>query len=144
MINKVFFAVFVVFWLFLFFFNIIIPKADFSEEENRMLAKWPIFTWEKLFNGEYAQEAEEFISDHFIFRNEWVIVKNLSEQIIGKTQINNVYIGKDGYLFEKIDYNSSNISNAVENIDRFARKIANTSLFYDSTKFNLYQSGKIT
>lgn len=106
-----------------------------------MLAKWPTFTWEKLLNGKYAQQAEEYINDHFIFRKEWVRLKTLSEQAIGKNQINDVYIGKEGYLFEKLNGTIENINQAVENIDNLARKIGNTSVFYASTEFYLYKSG---
>lgn len=84
---------------------------------------------------------EEYINDHFIFRKEWVALKTASELAIGKSEINNVYIGKDGYLFEKVDDKLENLNQAVENIDKLARKIRNASLFYDCTEFYLYKSG---
>ena len=142
--NKIFFCIFTTIWILLFIFNLIIPKKTFSEEENRMLTKWPSFTWYTLLNGEYAKQAEEYINDHFIFRKEWVIAKTFFERALGKSQINGVYIGKDGYLFEKIDYNEENISKAVENINTFARKIGDTNIFHDSAKLYLYKQRKTT
>ena len=139
--NRIFFSIFIILWAILVIFNLIAPKETFSEAENRNLATWPKFTWEKLVDGTYAKQMEEYINDHFIFRKEWVSLKTITERAIGKTEVNNVYIGKEGYLFEKVDNALEKINQAVENIDSLARKTANTNIFHDSTKFNLYKSG---
>lgn len=142
--NKIFFSIFIILWLVLFVFNLFAPKATFSEEENRYLAKWPVFTWSRFLDGQYAKDIETYINDHFIFRKEWVALKTVSEQAIGKTEINGVYIGKEGYLFEKLGNNLKNMKQAVENIDILARKNASASIFYASTKFDFDIFGKIT
>jgi len=82
----------------------------------------PSFTLEKLVNGDYARQWEEYINDHFIFRNKWVELKTLSEIGTGKTEVNGVYIGKDGYLFQKYERNFSNLELAAKSIDTFAAK----------------------
>lgn len=138
--NKIFFSIFIMVWLILCLLNLLVPKATFSEEENRNLARWPMFTWERFVNGQYAKEVENYINDHFIFRKEWVALKTVSERAIGKTQMNGVYIGKDGYLFEKVGYELDNIEIAVENIEKLARKIGNTSVFHVRTQFHIHLS----
>ena len=119
--NKIFFSIFIILWTVLFLFNLIAPKEKFSEAENRNLATWPKFSLEKLVDGTFAKQMEEYINDHFIFRSKWVALKTITERAIGKTEINNVYIGKDGYLFEKVDSTLENMNQAVENIDNLAR-----------------------
>lgn len=59
--------------------NLFVKKQEFSEQENRYLAKAPTFTFEKLVNGDYAKQWEEYINDHFIFRNKWVELKSMVE-----------------------------------------------------------------
>lgn len=113
--NKVFFAIFITVWLLLAVGNLLAPKKDFSEEENRYLAKAPSFSFEKLINGQYAQQWEEYINDHFIARNEWVTLKSTVDLAIGKTEINDIYIGKDGYLFQKEEPAWENLEKATRN-----------------------------
>lgn len=102
--NKIFFIVFMLIWIILIILNFVIPKKTFSQQENRNLAKPPKFSLEKLVSGEYQEDLETYINDHFIFRDIWLKIKSKQETILGKTENNNVYIGKEGYLFEKFEY----------------------------------------
>ncbi len=77
--NKIFFIVFMLIWVSLVVFNFFAPKYVFSEAENRNLAKFPKFTFEKLVSGEYQEQLDSYINDHFIFRNEWIKIKSQME-----------------------------------------------------------------
>ena len=46
--------------------------TGFSENENRVLASKPEFTWESFFNGEYTTNYQNYVRDQFPFRNEFV------------------------------------------------------------------------
>ena len=117
--KKIFFMVFMCFWIILVILNFIIPSKAFSENENRMLASIPKFDIEDLFNGEYIDKLDEYINDHFVFRDAWLKIKSTSELLLGKTENNGVYIGKDGYLFEKIEYTDT----GKHNIDKLVNTI---------------------
>lgn len=124
--NKIFFFGFMTIWIVLIILNFLIPPVGFSEQENRTLAKFPTFTWEKLIEGTYQEELDNYINDHFIFRNGWVKLKSGLEQLLGKTENNGVYIGKDGYLFEKFEYTQKekqNLQIAANTINQFVNKI---------------------
>ena len=97
--NKIFFNIFMLIWIFLIILNFIVPKQEFSEQENRYLAKVPKFTMEKLVSGEFSNEMNEYFNDHFVFRNAWVKANSLVQIATGKDENNGIYIGKDGYLF---------------------------------------------
>lgn len=99
--NNVFFYMFMSVWVILVILNFFNPKKDFSEEENRYLAKVPKFTMEKLVSGEFSNEMNEYFNDHFIFRDAWVKINSFVQISTGKTENNEVYIGEDGYLFKK-------------------------------------------
>ena len=48
-----------------FIINLIKKDGTFSEEENRVLAKRPEFTWDSVKSGKYMAEFETYISDQF-------------------------------------------------------------------------------
>ena len=125
--NKIFFAIIIIVWGALIILNFIVPKKTFSEQENRNLAKLPSFSFEKLINGKYAEELDTYINDHFVFRNTWLKIKSFTERALGKDENNNVYIGSDGYLFERFDVTENNLNNiqiAAKRINSLADKIS--------------------
>ena len=138
--NKYFFIMFISFWIILTVLNFIIPNEEFSQNENRMLAKMPKFELEELVNGNYVEKLNDYINDHFIFRDIWLKVKSTEEIALGKTENNNVYIGKDGYLFEKIKYTDSSkekIEDLVNTINNF-RKNTNITTYFMLIPTSIY------
>ena len=81
----------------------LLPVQRFSELENRYLQSAPRLTWDNLLSHTYAEEAENFVTDHFPFRAKWVWVKSAVEQMRLQQENSGIYKGKDGYLFEKFD-----------------------------------------
>ena len=130
--NKTFFIVFISFWMILTVLNFIMPNKKISENENRMLARLPKFEVEELVNGKYVDKLNDYINDHFIFRDIWLKIKSMEEILLGKTENNGVYIGKDGYLFEKIKYTDESekkVTSLVEKINNF-RKDTNIPTYF--------------
>ncbi len=125
--NKIFFAIFMTVWVVIVIINFIWPKQVFSEEENRMLATIPRFSFESFVNGDYLNGVNDYINDHFAFRNFYLKLNSWWEiDVMGKKENNGVYIGKDGYLFEKFEYNDKEKENANTNakiISDFANKM---------------------
>lgn len=83
---------------------IVAPKESFSENENRYLESFPEFNFTTLADGSFMTDFEKYTQDHFPFRKTFVNLKTNSELALGKTENNNVYIAKDGYLIEKNEY----------------------------------------
>lgn len=125
--NKIFFAIFMIVWIIIIVINFIWPKQVFSEEENRMLAVIPRFSFSSFVNGDYLNGVNEYINDHFAFRNIYLKLNSWWEvNVMGKTENNGAYIGKDGYLFEKFEYGEEEKQNIGENvtvISNFAEKM---------------------
>lgn len=116
--NKIFFAIFMTVWVVIVIINFIWPKQVFSEEENRMLATIPRFSFESFVNGYYLNGVNDYINDHFAFRNFYLKFNSWWEvSVMGKKENNGVYIGKDGYLFEKFKYNDNEKENANTNTE---------------------------
>ena len=92
-----------------------------SENENRILQQNPEFTINRLFNGQYTKEYENYISDQFILRDNWISLKVKTDQIMLKKDINGVYIGKDNYLLEKLNKNDIETEQLQLNINRLTQ-----------------------
>lgn len=138
--NKYFFIMFISFWIILTVLNFIIPSEEFSQNENRMLAKIPKFKIEELINGKYVEKLNDYINDHFVFRDMWLKVKSTEEIALGKTENNNVYIGKDGYLFEKLKCTNSSkekLKDLVNTINNF-RKDTNITTYFMLIPTSIY------
>ena len=130
--NQYFFIMFISFWVLLVILNFIIPNEEFSQNENRMLSKMPKLQLEELVNGEYVEKLNNYINDHFVFRNIWLKIKSTEEILFGKTENNNVYIGKDGYLFEKMKYtdiNKEKLNELINTINNFKKETNITTYF---------------
>lgn len=130
--NKIFLNIFMIIWIILILLNFIIPKAKFSEQENRYLAKFPTFSFKELINGKYAENLDTFINDHFIFRNFWLKLNSTLQLSMGKTENNGIYIGKDGYLFDKFKYTENeekNLQKDISIINSFAQKVDTPTYF---------------
>ena len=97
-------SVMILFLLLVFGFTVVTfvwPERTFSENENRVLASAPEFSWDSLFEGKFMSEYETYITDQFFLRDEWIQLKTLAEMALNKQDINGVYMGKDGYFIER-------------------------------------------
>lgn len=112
--------VFFSFIMILTFFDIVKKNNTFSELENRSFARKPIFSISSFVEGKYRDKYEEYINDNFIFRNQWINLKSISEYTLGKLENNNIIYGKKNYMFEKnISYDKERFKNNIDSINKF-------------------------
>lgn len=90
--------------------------------EKKELAALPAFLEDGKWNGDFLQELGRYFEDHFAFRQYFVSMDSWLESLLfQKTNIDNVIIGKDGWLFYKDtlnDYTGKEIMSerALDNI----------------------------
>ena len=87
------------FCLFIFGFGaalILSPSRDFSEQENRYLAQFKAPTPTTLRSGEFMEDFEDYVTDQFPLRDQWIQLKAASERALGKQENNKVYFGANG------------------------------------------------
>jgi len=102
--------------------SVILPKRTFSETENRYLKKFPEFSMDALLHKGWTTEFEEYVTDHFAFRDPWIGLKAVTEYTLGKRENNGNYLGKNGYLLQ--DYASPKqdaLIRSIGHINRFAQ-----------------------
>lgn len=79
---------------------LILPKKTFSENENRTLKNWPQMTFETIRTGSFMKGLEEYLSDHFPLRDQFMTIRTRTERILGKKEVNGIYFAEKGYLIE--------------------------------------------
>lgn len=79
--------------------DLLCPDRLYSDWERRLLAQKPEMTMVSVLDGSYGAACEEWLTDQFPGRDWWVNVKTRCEILLGKKEIQGIYLGKDGYLF---------------------------------------------
>lgn len=93
-----------VFCILIFGFSIatlVKPSAEFSETENRVLRQMPEIKTAAILSGDFESDYEQYLTDQFVFRNEWIGLKTSVERFLFKSESKDIYFAKDGYFIEK-------------------------------------------
>ena len=106
--------------------HLALPDKDRSENENRVLSTAPKFTLKALFSGRFTADFENYITDQFPFRDNWLDLKSRSERAIGKTENNGVFFcGKDTLITRFKAPAESALEGGIRSVNALA---ANTGL----------------
>ena len=129
-------SIFVFSFAFIFLFS---TKKEFSENENRYLQEMPKLTFDNLKSGKFISELELFITDSFPYRDFFVGLKTNVEKLIGKKDINDIYLGEDDFMltkYEKID--TEKLVNTLNNF-KTNNKNSNISLMLIPSSITIYE-----
>ncbi len=108
-----------------------IPDREFSEEENRILEKRPHISFNKIVNGRFASDFENYVSDQFPGRNMWIGVKSDVERAMGKKENNGVFLGRDGYMFQGFKApDGEEVDKKLEAINSFAYSMEGVNKYF--------------
>lgn len=120
---KILTLLFLVFTVGMVILNAITKDKEFSQSENRMLAKKPKFTIERLLEGRFSTKYEKYKVDQFIGRDFFINVKSHIDKMLGKNENNGVYICDDGYLIEDFKRPDEKYLNEnIKAINAFSKK----------------------
>lgn len=99
-----------------------LPDSSFSQTENRSLAQKPEISISTLKNGNFMTRFESYMSDQFPKRDTVVSLKSTMQRLLGNSEQNNVYIGKDGWLFEKqTPFDEEKVQQTTDAISEFSK-----------------------
>lgn len=122
-LTVVLFVGFIFLMLILF---IILPKSEVSINEKRDKAKWINPSLTNIMNGKFEKGMEDYLADHFPYRDNWVSLNSYYTLFSGRNGVNGVYRCKDGYLINTpVDINTKN---SVKNQQALREFIANTDI----------------
>lgn len=98
--NKIEILLFLIFIIFFGLGYVFFEQREFSEMENRYLTTRPEFTWKSFIEGDYTEEFEAYTADQIIGKDAFVQSNVAVNRMLGVSEINQVYIGKEGYLIQ--------------------------------------------
>lgn len=106
--------------------NILRREKAFLEEENRNLASRPEFSLGALLSGDYIKNYESYISDQFPGRGLFINAKAKVDKLMGKSESNDVFIGKNNQLIEDFEERAKEeTDHKVLAINEFVKKHEN-------------------
>ena len=106
----------------------LLPAREFSDNENRNLAQMPVLSVDTLLSGEFQSGLSDFLSDQIPGREFWIRLNTGFKKLMGKTEINGVWLGDDGYYFQVFtddSYSTSRTQAIFALINQFAGKLEN-------------------
>ncbi len=79
--------------------SLALPKKEFSETENRVLAGPPQFSISAFLKGDFQSGFETWFADHFAGRDLWSALHHFVQSAAGSREAGGVYLGKEDRLF---------------------------------------------
>ena len=102
----------------LFGFISLFNKEEISIYERRKLKAFPKIK----DNNNFIDDLDKYLSDHFIFRQDFREVKGLVNYNLFNISINNKVTIKDDYLFELTETNYKSLDNIVNKVNTIVEK----------------------
>lgn len=99
------------------------PDKKQSDTENRVLAQFPSASVDSVLDGSFMSGFESYMSDQFLLRDAAVRAKTLMTRVLGGSEVNGVYIGKNNRLFEiPSEFNEEKVTELTDAINAFSEK----------------------
>ena len=103
----------------------------YSENENRYLEAQPKLSAAAVFDGKYMENTEAYLSDHFFARDAMVNIRTQLDIFFGKKEVNNIYIGKNHFLFEKpSEYSADKVGKTLDTINKITKSQSAASSYF--------------
>lgn len=114
-----------------FLANLSLTDKSFSDEENRVLQKYPDFSFSSYMEGRYEKKLETYANDQFPLRNFFIKMKTSCDKTLGKLESNGVYRCKDHYLMESINVPTDKwMQQTISSLRQFKRTYKKLNLYF--------------
>lgn len=111
------------FFSFIFIFPVVTlstPDKKVNEIENKILTQLPRISIEKIKNGSFMRDFDNYSSDQFPLRTEFIQLKNLYNYTMGIREFRDIYVGSNGRLMEKFILNKEIIDSNISQVIQFS------------------------
>lgn len=105
--------------------NLVFPKRDQLELENRKAAQLPAFSVSALLDGSWQSGFARRMQDQFALRDVWVNTQRAADEIVfQKVEEGGILLGKDHWMFTKLftvdDATQKQLAKNVQAVSDFA------------------------
>ena len=102
----------------------VVPDKEYSEQENRYLAQFPVIRVENVMNAEFMDRFETYLTDQFPARNACINIKTAVFRATGQRLISNIYLADDNYLIKKQSaYDEEELDIIIQSVNKFAETL---------------------
>ena len=112
-----------------FVFNPSDPEP-FSENENKKLAKFPEVSFNSFRDESLMNGIEDWFSDRFFGREEWIRAKNGTERLLGKTDVNGIYTADDRMIEIWEGFDPEYVGKSLNAVNKFAAKYPGKPMYF--------------
>ena len=117
--NKIIVALFLILVFAFTALDLITPDREFSEWENRDLAKSPKITLKTFFSGDFGSDYEKYMTDQFTLRDTFVKVKFLSDKALRKTDAGGIYLTDNALYAIQNEVDKVTVDKNIKAIESF-------------------------
>lgn len=129
--NKVLSIIFLITIFSIMVLGIIIPDKDISISERRKLSKFPSLEIDTIMNGEFFEDLNNYLVEHFPFRNFFRNVKGtISANIFQKKDEDGVFIRDNGIYQLNPSLNIKSIDHFTDLITKINNNIKTENVYY--------------
>lgn len=118
--NKLITIMFVLYILVFSIGSLIVKDRKFSDMENRNLEQFPEPNMDAVFDGNFMDDFEKYMSDQIIFKDTLVRLKVLENRVLGQKLVNGVYFSEDDMLIQKYEIPYNQLDKNLGYINDFA------------------------
>lgn len=126
---------------------LVVPKKEFSYNENRYLTKIPKLDIENIISGKFMTQLDDYIVDNFPFRENLLSFKSKLYRGLGVYKQNDVYYGSDNRLYQEYK-EPSNSDIVIKRVNGFSKNVDSdinfmlipTSIYVNSDKISKYNN----
>lgn len=97
-------------------------EKPFSENENRYLEVFPEYNFDNYKNEKFMEGFDDWLSDRFFGREEWISLKNFADKLMGKTENNGVFVTNNMMMQKWDDYDETVYERNLNAINGFLER----------------------
>lgn len=107
-----------------------LPAKPFSETENRYLQEFPEISFDTITDKSFMEDFQEYFSDRFILREEWIGLKNNVDRLLGQKEIKGIFT-EDGRMMEAWkSYDSASVEKNLAAMQSFSEKYKDVNMYF--------------
>lgn len=102
----------------------LLPQRTYSENENRYLTTFSLPAVSSFADTTMQQNLTDGANDQFVGRDLWIKFSTALQRAVGFQDMGGVYIGKEGYYFERIlnsHLSETRYLNNLRNLEQFSQ-----------------------
>ena len=105
-------------------------QVVFSEIENRYLARFPRLSLESYHETEFMKGFEDWANDRVIGRTGWIKLRNRTELLLGRTEIDGVFVTRERLMQRWENPDFERVGKTLDAMNTFAERHNEVPIYF--------------